>query len=105
MQSPHGKLTEKIDTGDKKQLIKLYEKLLPYAMLFGVEKAWIKEFAGLYDAQPDWYSGSGAFNAGYFAGSLSSFSAASNAGFTAPSSSGGGGSAGGGGGGGGGGGW
>jgi uncharacterized membrane protein YgcG len=105
LQSPHGSLTEKIDTGDNAQLVKLYEKLLPYAMLFGLEKDWIKQFAGLYQTPPDWYQGSGSFNAGYFVGAMSGFSTASNAGFTPPASSGSGGSAGGGGGGGGGGGW
>ncbi len=105
MQSPHGSLTEKIDTADKGQLVKLYERLLPYAMLFGIEKDWAKEFAQLYQQPPGWYSGTSSFNAGYFAGSLAGFSQASSASFTPPSSSGAGGSAGGGGGGGGGGGW
>jgi uncharacterized membrane protein YgcG len=110
LQGPHGLLTQKIDVGDTKKLVKLYEKLLPYAMLFGIEKEWAKQFADLYTTQPDWYSGSGTFHAAAFASSLHSFSAASTASFTPPSSSssggaGGGGSAGGGGGGGGGGGW
>jgi uncharacterized membrane protein len=74
-------------------------------MLFGIEKQWVKEFAQLYEQPPEWYAGSGAFNAGYFAGSMSGFASASAASFSPPSSSGGGGSAGGGGGGGGGGGW
>jgi hypothetical protein len=105
MQSPQGNLTEKIDTGDHAKLVKLYERLLPYAMLFGIEKQWAEQFAGLYDREPDWYAGSSGFNAGYFAGSMAGFGAASTTSFTAPSSSSGGGSAGGGGGGGGGGGW
>lgn len=112
LQSPHGSLTEKVavDPNDKKQLVKLYEKLLPYAMLFGIEQDWAKQFADLYTEQPDWYSGSGAFHAAVFASSLHSFGAASTASFTPPSSSsssgtGGGGFSGGGGGGGGGGGW
>ncbi len=105
LQSPHGKLTEKIDTTDNTALVKLYEKLLPFAMLFGIEKDWAKEFAALYQHDPGWYSGTSSFNAGYFAGSIAGFSTASAASFTAPSSSGSGGSAGGGGGGGGGGGW
>jgi uncharacterized membrane protein YgcG len=105
LQSPQGSLTEKIDTGDNTQLVKLYEKLLPYAMLFGIEKAWAKQFAKLYQQPPDWYSGASSFNAGYFAGSLGSFGTQSTASFTPPSNSAGGGSAGGGGGGGGGGGW
>ncbi len=105
LQSPHGELTEKVDVNDTTHLVKLYERLLPYAMLFGIEKDWAKEFAGLYQQPPDWYSGSAAFNAGYFAGAISGFSAQSNSSFTPPSSSSGGGFAGGGGGGGGGGGW
>lgn len=109
LQSPHGELTEKIDVGDNRQLIKLYEKLLPYAMLFGIEKQWVKEFAGLYAQSPDWYAGSTGFNSAVFATSLGNFSAVSTTTFTPPSNSSSsgfsGGSAGGGGGGGGGGGW
>jgi uncharacterized membrane protein YgcG len=110
LQSPKGELTEKIDVNDTTKLVKLYEKLLPYAMLFGIEREWAKQFADLYhDKQPDWYSGSSAFNAIYFAGALHNFSTTSNATFTPPSSSSSsgfsGGGAGGGGGGGGGGGW
>jgi uncharacterized membrane protein YgcG len=108
LQSPHGELTEKVDVGDKHQLVKLYEHLLPYAMLFGIEKDWAKEFAPLYDQPPDWYAGSAGFNAVYFATAMSSFTTAASSSFTPPSSSsssGFGGGAGGGGGGGGGGGW
>jgi uncharacterized membrane protein len=36
----------------------VFEKLLPYAMIFGLEKKWAKEFEDLYkDTQPDWYRG------------------------------------------------
>jgi uncharacterized membrane protein YgcG len=105
LQSPRGELTEKINVADNTQLVKLYEKLLPYAMLFGIEKDWAKEFSALYTESPDWYAGHSAFNAAYFAGSMASFGTASTQSFTPPSSSGSGGSSGGGGGGGGGGGW
>ncbi len=110
LQSPKGELTEKIDVNDTTKMVKLYEKLLPYAMLFGIEREWAKQFADMYHEQaPDWYAGSSAFNAVYFAGALHSFSTTSNATFTPPSSSSSsgfsGGAAGGGGGGGGGGGW
>ncbi len=111
LQSPNGKLTEKIDINDTTQLIKLYERLLPYAMLFGIEREWAKQFADLYhEQQPDWYVGSSpTFNAIYFASAMHNFSTTSAATFTPPSSSSGsgfsGGGAGGGGGGGGGGGW
>jgi uncharacterized membrane protein YgcG len=110
LQSVQG--AERIDTSDGQQMVKLYEKLLPLAMLFGVEKSWTKQFAGLYQQPPDWYAGNWTtFNAAVFASSVGNFgttTAASN--FSPPASSGssgfsGGGSSGGGGGGGGGGGW
>ena len=90
----------------------LFEKLLPFAMVLGVEKAWAKEFEGIYLSQPSWYSDphhSGMFNAMILTNSLNSFnSVASTALASAPggtSGSGGGGFSGGGGGGGGGGSW
>jgi hypothetical protein len=105
LQSPRGDLTEKINVDDHKQLVKLYERLLPYAMLFNLEKEWAKVMAPLYNEQPDWYAGNSAFNAVWFASSLSGFTTAAGTAFSPPSSSGSGGGAGGGGGGGGGGGW
>jgi len=110
LQSPG--TAEKIDVKNKGQLVKLYEKLLPYAMLFGIEKEWAKQFAGLYaeGSPPSWYSGQGVFNAVIFSNAVSGFGSAAVSSFTPPSSSGssgfsGGGFSGGGGGGGGGGGW
>ncbi|MBI5906855.1 DUF2207 domain-containing protein [Candidatus Saccharibacteria bacterium] len=90
--------------------IKLFEKLLPYAMLFGLEKDWAKQFKDLYTQPPDWYNGNWTtFNTVYLASSLSGFGSYSSTVFSSPSSSSGngfsGGGAGGGGGGGGGGGW
>lgn len=109
LQSPHGNLTEKIDITDKKKLVKLYERLLPYAMLFGLEKQWAKELAPLYESEPDWYHGAHPFTTAHFASSFAGFSSAAGTTFAPPSSSSGsgfsGGSSGGGGGGGGGGGW
>jgi uncharacterized membrane protein len=110
LQSPSGRYTEKIDTSDGTQVVRVYERLLPYAMLFGIEKEWAKQFAALYAEQPEWYHGTGTFNAVLFASAMHDFSVASSQSFTSPSSSsssgmGGGGFSGGGGGGGGGGGW
>ena len=99
---------------DAGSIIKVYEKLLPYAVLFGLEKEWAGTLGKYYDQNPpDWYAGSNisAFNAGAFAagvGSIASSVASSYSGSSSSSSSGGsggGGSSGGGGGGGGGGGW
>ncbi len=89
----------------------VFERLLPYAMVFGVADVWAKEFEGICTESPAWYSGgsSGSFSAVAFSQSLSAFSLeAASALSPAPSSSGGsggGGSSGGGGGGGGGGSW
>ena len=90
--------------------VKLYEKLLPWAALFGLEKSWAKVLELQFQDEgylPDWYVGSTTFNAMVFSNSLNSFNSAMNS-YSAPSSSssgGGGGFSGGGAGGGGGGGW
>jgi uncharacterized membrane protein len=43
---------------DPKKFRGVFETLLPYAMIFGLEKKWAKEFEDLYkDTQPDWYRG------------------------------------------------
>ncbi len=91
----------------------IFEKYLPYAMIFGIEKKWAKHFDGIHMQAPGWYTGAHAASfvssgsaAGFspsafsssFATSLSSAFSSSGGG-----ASGGGGSAGGGGGGGGGG--
>jgi len=82
----------------------IFEKLLPYAIVFGVADKWIKTFEGLMRESPTWYVGaSTSFNFATFSSSMNSFVQSSTS-LSSPSSSGGG-SAGGGGGGGGGGSW
>lgn len=112
LQSPDGAAkVGTVDGSDERQLIKLYERVLPYAVLFGQEKEWNKRIGSLYEstnAQPDWYVGNAAFNALAFSSAMGSFTSAANYSATSSSStggSGGGGFSGGGGGGGGGGGW
>jgi len=91
----------------------LFEKMLPFAIAFGVEKIWAARFAQMHLKQPDWYSGySGLrFNSIVLADSLSRTSSSISKAATPVSSSTGhssgfsGGSSGGGGGGGGGGSW
>ena len=96
-------------------VVKLYEKLLPYAALLGLEKSWMKELEKYYKEidvkeQPDWYRSGLTLNDLFVVSSLSSstvsssttmYSSGSSSGF---SGGGGGGFSGGGGGGGGGGG-
>ncbi len=113
---------ERIDIRDTSAVIKLYEKLLPYAMIFGIEKEWITELGRHYSEteQPTWYTGgsdivavsyfSSTFSGTHFATtpppttSGSSWSSSGGGGSFSGGSSGGG-FSGGGGGGGGGGGW
>lgn len=111
LQSPEGTEKVKVDATDEKQLVKLYERVLPYAVLFGQEKKWSAQLGQYYEQvgeQPDWYSGQGAFNAAAFAAGMNSLSSVASSASDYSSTSGGstgGGFAGGGGGGGGGGGW
>ena len=110
LQSPEGAERTPVDTTDRGQMLKLYERVLPYAVLFDEEKRWAKELGEYYDqSPPDWYSGTGAFTTAAFASSIGSISTTTASAFSGSSSSSGGssggGSSGGGGGGGGGGGW
>lgn len=110
MQSVTG--AERIDAGDGEAVVRLYERLLPYAVLLGVEKSWAGTLATAYESlghQPGWYDGRDGFSSVSFiagVGAFSSTTASHFSGSAASSSSGGssGASAGGGGGGGGGGG-
>lgn len=93
---------------DGKTIVKLYEKLLPFATIFGIENSWAKVLEVQYTdgTEPSWYYGNAPFNAAVFATSMSSFSSSVNSYSSVSSSSSGGGFSGGGaGGGGGGGGW
>ncbi len=112
LQSPEGALKiGDVDVKDDGQLVKLYEEVLPYATLFGLEKEWNQRIGQYYESigkSPEWYAGHGAFNAAVFSNSMTNFSSAASYTSASSSSSGGssgGGSSGGGGGGGGGGGW
>ncbi|MDO8565791.1 MAG: DUF2207 domain-containing protein [Candidatus Moranbacteria bacterium] len=109
-----------LETAEKNRMQNLtpeiFEKYLPYAIIFGVEKKWGKAFENISMPQPAWYSGasmgvgsslpmsSGGFSASAFSSSFSSsFSSAFSSAGGGGGASGGGGGAGGGGGGGGGG--
>jgi len=76
LQSPEGAERVRVDGVDIRnpaQRVKLYEKLLPFAVLWGIEKEWAKEFTVYYgEAAPDWFVSSGAFDATMFTMALSS---------------------------------
>lgn len=110
---------EFVDKADRPRLERLlqedagyFEKTLPYAIAFGMAKAWSKKFDGMFTEPPSWYYGAsmhgGVSDFGHFAENFSSGMKEVQSVFTSsPSSSGsgGGGSSGGGFGGGGGGSW
>jgi hypothetical protein len=89
----------------------LFDRYLPYAMAFGVEKNWARAFEGIYTQSPGWYVGSGGagFSASRFSSSLATMStkvgstlsssprSSGGSGFSGGSSGGGGGGGGGGG--------
>ncbi|MBD3940430.1 DUF2207 domain-containing protein [Microbacterium sp. NEAU-LLC] len=105
LQSPQGAERVAVDLTDPTVKLKLYEALLPYAVVFGQEKQWAEELAVLYGdrGNPGWYVGTSGFNAAAFSSGISHLSASASSSSSSGGSSGGG-SAGGGGGGGGGGG-
>ena len=108
LQSPQGAERKPVATDDRAAVVKLNEKLLPYAVLFGQEKEWAAELGRYYQelgTQPTWYAGQGLFNAALFSSSIGALSASTASAYSASSggSSGGASSGGGGGGGGGGG--
>lgn len=84
-----------------------FEELLPYAIVFGLEKQWAEEFKDVYKTTPDWYDGNfSTFSIIALTSDLGNFSDAAIASVVSNTSSGmGGGFSGGGGGGGGGGSW
>jgi uncharacterized membrane protein YgcG len=119
LQSAKG--ADRVDTSDGRQVVKLYEKLLPWAVIWGVEDSWARELEIQLQRsgeELDWYVGTSGFQSAYFLGALSGLAAgisspvssgssgwSSSGGSSFSSGSFGGGSSGGGGGGGGGGGW
>jgi uncharacterized membrane protein YgcG len=79
LQSPTGALRSATAVTDE-QVLRLNERLLPYAVLFKRDKEWMRVLGEAYEAtgeSPTWYSGSTAFNAAILAGAISSFNASS----------------------------
>jgi uncharacterized membrane protein YgcG len=91
----------------------IFEKFLPYAIMFGITNLWIKKMKEIYGEDyfnsyhPAWFIGANAraFDASEFSSQIESLSSAISSNVSSGSGAGGGGSSGGGGGGGGGGGW
>jgi len=102
LQSPQGAERRPVDTTSPRDMLVLYEKLLPFAVVFGKEKQWADRLAVLYGSDsPAWWAGSGTFTSVSFSrgvGSITGAATSSSSGSSGGST--GGGSAGGGGGGG-----
>lgn len=64
LQSPDG--AERVDVDDRVAMVKLYERLLPYAIIFGIEDEWAKEITVKAEAAAvpvTWWEGSSDFSA------------------------------------------
>lgn len=61
-----------IDDLKEQERRQIFERLLPYAIAFGLTKRWAKAFEGLYLEPPDWYrtAGDGPFSMVYLGSSL-----------------------------------
>ncbi|TFC36255.1 DUF2207 domain-containing protein [Cryobacterium sp. TMT2-42-4] len=96
--------TDAAGAPDTVELVKLYEELLPFAVLWGVERDWAKELVVLYEhgaPEPGWIVSQGGFSASGFGVAMNGWVASVLTSATVPvSSSSGGGYSGGGGGGG-----
>jgi uncharacterized membrane protein YgcG len=85
LQSPEGALKTQVRSPDGGQVVKIYEKLLPFAVLWGVEDEWAKVLGTYYEnlqTQPQWYAGTSNFTPAYFAAGIGSFAATSAAGYS-----------------------
>jgi uncharacterized membrane protein YgcG len=63
LQSPEG--AERVDVDDQAQLVKLYERLLPYAVIFGIEREWSEDLtvkAVAANVPVTWWAGSSDFS-------------------------------------------
>ncbi len=80
LQSPSG--AERVDVGDNLELIKLYEKLLPWAVVWGVEDEWMRELqvrVAATDTTPDWFVGRNGFEVALFSSAVRGMTATTTA--------------------------
>ncbi|MGK9148636.1 DUF2207 domain-containing protein [Plantibacter flavus] len=74
LQSPAG--AERVDLGDPGQLVRLTERLLPFAVLWGVEREWSRELGVRYEqagTSPNWYASDVPFQAALFSNAFTGF--------------------------------
>src|SRR5690606_29355037 len=79
LQSPTGAERRSINPDDPRQMLHLYEALLPYAVVFGQEKQWGERLASMYlDESPSWYSSTRGFQAATFAAGIATLSSSAS---------------------------
>lgn len=81
LQSPEGAERRPVDPGDPTQVLHLYERLLPWAVVWGVEKEWAEALDTRVRETGDdlhWYAGSSGFSTAAFASTFSSLQSASS---------------------------
>ncbi|HEX5633523.1 MAG TPA: DUF2207 domain-containing protein, partial [Gemmatimonadales bacterium] len=74
-----GEFLERVDGDRLRTVVKtpeMFERFLPFAMAYGVEKNWASAFEGIYREPPGWYAGPrlGRFDMGHFSSSLADMS-------------------------------
>ncbi|MEO7348702.1 MAG: hypothetical protein ABIW32_02405, partial [Terrimesophilobacter sp.] len=78
LQSPEGALRMRVEGIDPRypaQKVKLYEKLLPFAVMWGVEKEWARELTIYYEGTaPDWFVSTSAFDVNSFSSAMTNLS-------------------------------
>jgi len=91
LQSPEGAervRAEGFDVNNPVDKVKLYEKLLPFAVLWGIEKEWARELTVEYgDNTPSWFVSQNGFDVAIFSRAVTTFSTSSIARSTPPARS------------------
>lgn len=91
LQSPEGAERLRVaglDPASPVTVVKLYERLLPFAVLWGIEQRWAAELAVHYGTDtPDWFVGSSGFSAPSFTSSIAGLGLSVRATTSPPSSS------------------
>lgn len=84
LQSPSGAervaVEDAVNPGDTVEMVTFYEKLLPFAILWGVDKEWAEELGRYYEQAgtgPDWYASRTGFSSYAFASSMGTFATSS----------------------------
>ncbi len=80
LQSPEGAERRPVDADDPTQVLHLYERLLPWAVVWGVEKEWVEALDTRVRETGDdlrWYAGTNGFSTAAFSSTFQSLQTAS----------------------------